>query len=194
MVRVPHAWWCVIGRGRTLRDSWRPYPNSYQHYKTNYLYFLTDSVIFFTVACILNPFRVFLIVYNSQRFCMILGIGIDLFEVQRMHKQLEAPEDGFITSVFLPSEISYCQQKHYPAQHFAARFAAKEATLKALASTGGQGTFWLDIEISNASDGRPIIELSGRLSELAREIGTRSLHVSLTHTATQAGAVVIAED
>jgi holo-[acyl-carrier protein] synthase len=125
---------------------------------------------------------------------MILGIGIDQFDVQRMQKQLESAEDGFITSVFLPEEIAYCQQKHYPAQHFAARFAAKEATLKALASTGGKGTFWLDIKIQNEKDGRPIIELSGRLHELARGIGTKTIHVSLTHTAEQAVAVVIAED
>ncbi len=125
---------------------------------------------------------------------MILGIGIDLFDVQRMHNQLEASVDGFITSIFRPSEISYCQQKHHPAEHFAARFAAKEATLKALATTSGQGSFWLDIEIINETDGSPRVELSGRLQKLAQEIGAKTIHVSLTHTAEQSVAVVIAED
>lgn len=125
---------------------------------------------------------------------MILGIGIDQFDVKRMHKQLEASMDGFITSIFLPAEITYCQQKLNPAEHFAARFAAKEATLKALASAEGKGSFWLDIEILNDSNGRPRIELSGRLRQLATGIGAKTIHVSLTHTASQAVAVVIAED
>lgn len=99
-----------------------------------------------------------------------------------------------MTSVFLPSEISYCNKKHNPAQHFAARFAAKEATLKALATAGGTGSFWLDIEIVNETDGRPRIELNGRLRELARGIGAKRIHLSITHTADQAAAVVIAED
>ena len=125
---------------------------------------------------------------------MILGVGIDQFDVQRMHKQIEASVDGFMASVFLPAEISYCNRNHNPAQHFAARFAAKEATLKALATAGGTGSFWLDIEIINETDGRPRIELSGRLRELASGIGTKRIHLSITHTAEQAAAVVIAED
>ncbi len=125
---------------------------------------------------------------------MILGVGIDQFDVARMHKQIEASMDGFMTSVFLPAEISYCNKKHNPAQHFAARFAAKEATLKALATTGGTGSFWLDIEIINETDGRPRVELNGRLRELATGIGAKTIHLSITHTADQAAAVVIAED
>jgi holo-[acyl-carrier protein] synthase len=124
---------------------------------------------------------------------MILGIGIDQCEVGRMQRQLAAAEDGFVTSVFLPDEISYCTNKHRPAKHFAARFAAKEAAIKALASAGGQGTFWHDIEITSEPDGRPLLVLSGRLGELADRLGVCSLHVSLTHTADLAAAVVIAE-
>ncbi len=124
---------------------------------------------------------------------MILGIGIDQCEVRRLSRQLESPADEFIAAVFRPGEIAYCTAKHSPAEHFAARFAAKEAVLKALAAAGGQGTFWQDIEISNDPDGRPRLELNGRLRQLAAELGVQNIHVSLTHTAELAAAVVIAE-
>ena len=124
---------------------------------------------------------------------MILGIGIDQCDVRRMRKQLEASVDGFVASVFLPAEIAYCTHKHRPAEHFAARFAAKEAVLKALATGGGAGTFWQDIEVVKEADGRPRLELEGRLRELADGLGVRTIHVSLTHTADLAAAVVIAE-
>ena len=124
---------------------------------------------------------------------MILGIGIDQCDVRRMRRRLDGPTDGFVSSVFRPAEITYCMSKHLPEEHFAARFAAKEATVKALAAAGGQGSFWQDIEIIHEQDGRPRLELGGRLRELAEGLGLRTLHVSLTHTAETAAAVVIAE-
>jgi len=124
---------------------------------------------------------------------MIIGIGIDQCEVGRMQRQIAAADDGFVTSVFLPDEISYCTDKRHPAEHFAARFAAKEAAIKSLAAAGGQGTFWHDIAVIREPDGRPLLALSGRLRELADGLGVRTMHVSLTHTADLAAAVVIAE-
>jgi holo-[acyl-carrier protein] synthase len=124
---------------------------------------------------------------------MILGIGIDQFDVSRMRCRLADADDGFVESVFLPAEIAYCRDKRRPAEHFAARFAAKEAALKALARAGGKGTFWQDIEVTNEPDGQPRLELRGRLLALATELGVRSIHVSLTHTADISAAVVIAE-
>ncbi len=124
---------------------------------------------------------------------MIIGIGIDQCEVGRMQRQLEASADGFATSVFLPAEIAYCTDKRHPAEHLAARFAAKEAAIKALAAAGGQGSFWHDVEVLKEADGRPLLALTGRLGELAAGLGVRTMHVSLTHTADLAAAVVIAE-
>ncbi len=125
---------------------------------------------------------------------MILGIGIDQCDVARMQRQLEASADRFVEALFLPDEIAYCQGKHRPAEHFAARFAAKEAVVKALAAAGGEGTFWKDIEIVRSPGGHPRIELTGRLRELAAGLGVSRIHVSLTHTADLAAAVVIVED
>jgi len=124
---------------------------------------------------------------------VILGVGIDHCSVRRMRRRLEDPADAFVAAVFLPAEIAYCSAKHLPEEHFAARFAAKEAALKALACTGGKGSFWLDIEVVHEPDGQPRIVLAGRLRDLAARTGVQSIHLSLTHTADTAAAVVIAE-
>jgi len=124
---------------------------------------------------------------------MILGTGIDLCDVSRMEAKIKAPADEFVAQVFLPGEIAYCGSKRYPAEHYAARFAAKEAVVKALADTGGKGSFWLDIEISNEQDGRPVVRLHGRARELADALGVRRVLVSLTHIREMAAATVVLE-
>jgi holo-[acyl-carrier protein] synthase len=124
---------------------------------------------------------------------MILGTGIDLCDVSRMEAKIKAPADEFVAQVFLPGEIAYCGSKHHPAEHYAARFAAKEAVVKALADTGGKGSFWLDIEISNEQDGRPVVRLHGRARELADALGVRRVLVSLTHIREMAAATVVLE-
>jgi holo-[acyl-carrier protein] synthase len=124
---------------------------------------------------------------------MILGTGIDLCEVSRMQAKVQASADDFIARVFLPGEIAYCGSKRNPAEHYAARFAAKEAVVKALADTGGQGSFWLDIEISHEQNGRPVVRLHGRARELAGALGVRRVFVSLTHIREMAAATVVLE-
>jgi holo-[acyl-carrier protein] synthase len=125
---------------------------------------------------------------------MILGTGIDLCEVSRMRAKVHTPADEFVAAVFLPGEIAYCGTKRHPAEHFAARFAAKEAVVKALAGTGGRGSFWQDIEIMNEQDGRPVVRLHGRAREMADRLGVRRVFVSLTHTRDLAAATVVLED
>ena len=124
---------------------------------------------------------------------MILGTGIDLCEVSRMRAKVQAPADDFVTQVFLPGEIAYCGTKRHSAEHFAARFAAKEAMVKALAGTGGVGSFWRDIEIMNEQDGRPVVILHGRAKKMADALGVRRVFVSLTHTRDIAAATVVLE-
>ena len=124
---------------------------------------------------------------------MILGTGIDLCEVSRMEAKVQAPADEFVNQVFLPGEIAYCGTKRHPAEHFAARFAAKEAVVKALACADGEGSFWQDIEIMNEPDGRPVVVLHGRAKEMADALGVRRVFVSLTHTRDLAAATVILE-
>jgi holo-[acyl-carrier protein] synthase len=123
---------------------------------------------------------------------MILGIGTDLFAIDRMRREIER-DAGFAPSVFTPAEIRYCEGRRDPAIHFAARFAAKEALVKALADTRGDGSFWRDVEVERRDDGAPAVRLTGRLAELAAELGVQRVHLSLTHTDTMAAASVVLE-
>jgi len=125
---------------------------------------------------------------------MILGIGIDLIEVARVERELAADRPGFRDAVFTAAEIAYCERKHFPAQHYAARFAAKEAAFKALAAAGPAGSPWRDVEVVSESDGRPRLQLRGRASELAERLGVRRALVTLSHTRELATASVVLED
>ena len=124
---------------------------------------------------------------------MILGTGIDICDVRRLQSQLALADDGVIDDVFTPAEISYCRGKRFPARHFAARFAAKEAVVKALAAGGGQGLFWRQIEILAADGGRPEVRLSGRIAELAAGLEVARVWVSLSHDGEVAVAGAIVE-
>lgn len=121
---------------------------------------------------------------------MILGIGTDLLEVARMAKEMEDKGPGFRERIFTPAEISYCESKRYPARHFAARFAAKEAFFKALASSGAAGRF-REVEVDRTNDAPPRLVLHGRLREVAGRLGVKTILVSLSHTDGLATASVV---
>ena len=121
---------------------------------------------------------------------MVRGIGVDIMEIQRVQKSMDGLGDAFIQKIFTPDEIRYCQSKNNAAQHFAARFAAKEAVSKALA-TGWRGEFaWKDVEVMNDELGQPHVTLFGKLKEtLARS----SVFVSLSHSESHVVAMVVIE-
>ena len=120
----------------------------------------------------------------------VVGVGVDLCEVERMRRSL-AHTEGFADRVFTPDEQDYCRKARDPAERFAVRFAAKEATLKALGA--GLGACRLrDIEVVRAESGAPALVLHDTAAALAAEHGVGRWHVSLTHTATMAEAVVVA--
>ena len=123
---------------------------------------------------------------------MIVGLGSDLLDVARVEQKLRE-DSGLTQSLFTPLEIRYCEGKHHPARHYAARFAAKEALLKALGTGWRDGLSWREIEIQNDELGRPVMVLSGCVEQLAREQGATRIHVSLTHTTAYAAASVILE-
>jgi holo-[acyl-carrier protein] synthase len=123
---------------------------------------------------------------------LIFGVGIDIIEVPRIAKQL-SEDERFKHRVFTEGEIAYCESKRFPAQYYAARFAAKEALLKSL-GTGLRGRMtWKDIEIENDDDGKPVIHISGHVETYAAGNGVSRIHVSLSHLSEMASAVVIAE-
>jgi holo-[acyl-carrier protein] synthase len=123
---------------------------------------------------------------------MIYGIGIDLIEVERIHKQL-ARSDRFIQRIFTPDEIVYCEAKKNKAQNYAGRFAAKEAFFKALGTGWRGGLAFHQVEIVNDPLGKPEIRLHGKAKQLIAERGITSIRVSLTHLKDVAGAVVTLE-
>ncbi len=118
----------------------------------------------------------------------IVSVGIDAVEVARIRTATSRAR--FVDRVFTPNEVTYCQRKQDPAERFAARFAAKEAALKALGVGLGAVDF-VDIEIDLEPSGAPTLRVGGRGAELADELGISGWLVSMTHTATVANAIVI---
>lgn len=120
----------------------------------------------------------------------ILGIGTDLLDVARMARELSEKGTGFREELFTPSEIAYCEPKRYPARHFAARFAAKEALFKALGGVTPRGLF-REVEVERADGTPPRLVLHGRVKEAADRLGVKSIFVSLSHTDGLATASVV---
>jgi holo-[acyl-carrier protein] synthase len=123
---------------------------------------------------------------------MILGTGIDIIEVERVAFST-GRNSGFRELVFSEREIEYCESKASPFQHYAARFAAKEAFLKAIGRGWDSGLALHEIEIVHAANGKPQLLLSGKTAAALESLNIRTMHVSLSHLKTYASAVVILE-
>ena len=127
---------------------------------------------------------------------MVVSVGVDLAEVARIQKALEDPRIGrrFRDRVFTPKEIQYCEKKRRGRfESYAGRFAAKEAVMKALGRGWGAQVRWLDIEVARAPSGKPEIVLHDKTARLAEKLGIRRWSLSITHTATDGLATVVAE-
>lgn len=119
----------------------------------------------------------------------ILGVGIDLVDVARF----ERPAKNLVPRLFTAAERRYCDRQAHPAIHFAARFAAKEAVLKALGTGWSGGIAWTDVEIVREKHGEAAVKLSGVASKRAKGLRIRTWLVSMTHTSATAAAVAIAQ-
>jgi holo-[acyl-carrier protein] synthase len=123
---------------------------------------------------------------------MIAGLGIDMIEVERVAAKI-GKESGFRELVFSKKEIDYCETKANKFEHYAARFAAKEAFFKAIGEGWMKGTTFNEIEVTNNDKGKPELVLLGKTSEIMAGSGIRNIFVSLSHLKTMATAVVIIE-
>ena len=127
----------------------------------------------------------------------IVGTGVDVAEVARVRAALENPQTGarFKARVFTAGEQEYCEARGVVGryQSYAARFAAKEAMMKALGFGWGSHIGWLDIEVARESDGRPTVRLYGKGAASAASAGVSRVHVALTHTREIAIAQVVVE-
>ena len=125
---------------------------------------------------------------------MIVGLGIDLVDVERVRVLLARHAERARRRLFTPTERAYAEQRAEPARHYAARFAAKEAAFKALAgSPVARRIGWQDVEVVNDADGRPTLHLHGPAARRAAELRLRAAWVTLTHTDTVAAATVVLE-
>jgi holo-[acyl-carrier protein] synthase len=128
---------------------------------------------------------------------MIISVGIDLIEVERIRAALEHPRFGlrFRQRVYTHGEIAYCEKRQRGRfQSYAGRFAAKEAVMKALGRGWGAQVRWLDIEVARGTSGKPDIILHGTTARLAEQLGIRQWALSITHTDQHGMAYVIAQD
>jgi holo-[acyl-carrier protein] synthase len=124
---------------------------------------------------------------------MIVGTGIDIAEVPRIRQSIERFGERFLRRVFTEGEIRYCDSKMNRAERYAARFAAKEAAMKALGTGWNHGVRWIDCEVVRQPSGRPTISFHGKAAEFAAGLRVKNAALSLSHTAEQAIAQVILE-
>jgi len=124
---------------------------------------------------------------------LIVGTGVDLAEVARIRASVERYGARFVQRVFTAKEIGYVERKANKYERFAARFAAKEAGIKALGTGWSRGVTWKDFEVANLPSGRPTLVLHGVAAGIATELGVKTVQLSLTHTSELALAWVLLE-
>ncbi len=124
---------------------------------------------------------------------MIVGSGVDLCEVPRIQAAIVRHGRRFVERIYTAREIAYAESKANRDERFAARFAAKEAGMKALGTGWRGGVRWKDFEVANLPSGRPTLKFHGKAAEYAQKLGVRNVALSITHTKEQALAMVILE-
>jgi holo-[acyl-carrier protein] synthase len=128
-----------------------------------------------------------------EGFAMVIGIGTDLIEIERVEASIARFGERFLERIFTPGEIAYCMSKKSSAESFAARFAAKEAGAKALGTGISRGISWKEIEVRRQLGGKPTLHWSGKAAERAAAMGVVRTELSLTHSRSTAMAVVVVE-
>jgi holo-[acyl-carrier protein] synthase len=124
---------------------------------------------------------------------VIVGMGIDVAEVERIRGAIERHGEVFLRRVFTAKEREYCERFKNKFERYAGRFAVKEAAMKALGTGWSRGVRWMDIEVVRQKGGRPTLALAGEAGKIAKQLGVKHIALSITHTAAQAFAQVIFE-
>ncbi|MBN1393964.1 MAG: holo-ACP synthase [Pirellulales bacterium] len=121
----------------------------------------------------------------------IIGVGTDITECLRIARMIERHGELFIERVYTDEEIKYCGARKQATQHYAGRWAAKEAVLKALGTGWRRGISWRDIEVRNEPGGRPVVAVRGGVKDLVEQLGAAEIHVTISHCRTHATATAI---
>lgn len=124
---------------------------------------------------------------------MIVGLGLDIAEIDRIEAAIGRHGAPFIERLFTPGEVAYCESHKNRFERYAARFAAKEAAMKALGTGWRRGVRWRDIEVTRETGGKPVLHLAGVARELANRLGVKNISLSITHSGNLALAQVIFE-
>ncbi|MEZ6065744.1 MAG: holo-ACP synthase [Planctomycetaceae bacterium] len=123
---------------------------------------------------------------------VVLGIGTDIIEVVRIGEMIERHGEVFLQRVYTEREIRYCQRRKAAMQHYAGRWAAKEAVMKTLGTGFSKGVGFRDIEVTSLKSGRPILELHGGAAEVAKKLGIDEVLITISHCRAYATATAIA--
>ena len=124
---------------------------------------------------------------------MIIGMGVDLAEVQRVRAAIERRGQRILLRLFTARERAYCERARNRYERYAGRFAAKEAAMKALGTGWRSGVRWVDLEVVRQPGGRPVMMLHGEARKIGERLGVKHIAMTITHTETQALAQVIFE-
>lgn len=124
---------------------------------------------------------------------MIVGIGVDLCEVERLEAAIARHGERFLARIYTDMERAYCESKPNRMERFAGRFAAKEAAMKAIGTGWSRGVGWRDFEVTRAASGQPVIRFHGAAGKIAEALGVRRALVSITHIKSMAMAQVVLE-
>lgn len=124
---------------------------------------------------------------------MIVGIGVDLCEVDRIEAAIARHGERFLARIYTEAERRYCESKANPMERFAGRFAAKEAAMKAIGTGWRRGVGWRDFDVSRAPSGQPVIVFGGVARTIAEQLGVNRALVTITHTKSMALAQVVLE-
>ncbi len=122
----------------------------------------------------------------------VLGIGTDIIECERIERMLQRHGDVFLARVYTAGEIDYCSGRKAGTQHYAGRWAAKEAVLKSLGTGWAHGIQWTDVEVVNQQGGKPNIVLAGKAKQISEQLGIREIMISISHCRSYAVAYATA--
>jgi holo-[acyl-carrier protein] synthase len=123
----------------------------------------------------------------------IIAHGVDMVECDRLARSMERHGEAFVQRVFTEAEVAYCRGRRREIEHFAGRFAAKEAVLKVLGTGWRSGIRWTDVEVINEPSGRPRVRLHGRCREIADALGLAEILISISHVSSHAIASAIGQ-
>ena len=125
---------------------------------------------------------------------MIIGLGVDIAEIDRIEAAIKRHGEAFLRRVFTRSEIDYCERHRNRYERYAGRFAVKEAAMKALGTGWSRGVRWVDIEVTRLPTGKPTLSFHGATLAHAERLGVRNVNLSITHSGNTAFAEVIFEN